>query len=55
MNTPELNTEKQPEWLQNALRDLPREMNPENDLWPSIAQQINRTPRQRWEPVAIAS
>jgi hypothetical protein len=45
----------QPEWLQNALRDLPQEMQPSRDLWPEIAQQINRAPRQRWVPMALAA
>ena len=51
----------QPEWLQQALRELPKDMAPERDLWPTISAQIEaqsengvQQPRRRF-PYAIAA
>ena len=46
--------EEQPEWLQQALKQLPREMTPAQDMWPDIAQKLN-PPRRQWMPVALAA
>lgn len=51
----EMHRNDKPEWLQQHLQSLPTELTPERDLWPEIAQQINRPPRQRWVPVAVAA
>lgn len=45
----------QPEWLRKQLETLPPELSPSRDLWPDVAQQINRQPKQRWLPVAVAA
>lgn len=44
-----------PAWLQNQLNTLPRELAPERDLWPEIAQHISTPARQRWLPTAVAA
>jgi len=52
----EPNGEQQtPAWLQAQLRELPTELNPSRDLWPEVAQQLDKQPRQRWLPVAMAA
>ena len=53
MNQP-VNSE-QPEWLRKQLDTLSPELSPARDLWPDIAQQINRQPKQRWLPMAVAA
>lgn len=53
MNQP-VNSE-QPEWLRQQLDTLSPELSPARDLWPDIAQQINRQPKQRWLPMAVAA
>ncbi len=45
----------QPEWLRQQLDTLQPELQPSRDLWPEIAQQINRQPKQRWVPAAVAA
>lgn len=55
MNTSKQTPETQPQWLQQALRDLPQEMNPEHELWPAIASQLKPAQQKRWVPVAIAA
>jgi len=59
MNTHRLQNQT-PEWLQDQLQALPRELAPTRDLWPEIAQQLdqvrsNQQPRQRWLPMAVAA
>ena len=43
-----------PAWLKQHLDALPRELNPDCDLWPGIAQRLDR-PRRAWIPVAIGA
>ncbi len=44
-----------PAWLQKHLDTLPAELPPVRDLWPEVAQQLDRQPRQRWLPIAMAA
>ncbi len=44
-----------PPWLQGQLQSLPAELTPARDLWPEVARQLDRNPRQRWLPLAMAA
>lgn len=46
---------EKPEWLQNQLNTLSPEMTPARDLWPEIAKQLDKQPKQRWVPMAVAA
>lgn len=46
--------EQRPAWLDAQLRTLPKEIPPELDLWPAIAQRI-RARSPRWIPAAVAA
>ena len=44
-----------PSWLEKHLAALPRELNPERDLWPDIARRLDRPVRRAWIPLAVAA
>ena len=44
-----------PEWLQEHLDALPRELEPRRDLWPGIVAGVQRGRRNFWVPVGIAA
>jgi hypothetical protein len=44
-----------PDWLRPHLDGLARELPPRRDLWPGIVQGMQRTPRGRWMPLAVAA
>ncbi len=46
---------QKPDWLQNQLDTLPDELQPSRDLWPAIAEKLDRRPRSRWLPTAVAA
>ncbi len=46
---------ERPQWLEDALRTLPREASPQHDLWPGIARRLEQKPRTQWLPVALAA
>ena len=48
-------SQEQPEWLRKELDTLAPELQPSRDLWPEIAHQMNRQPKQRWLPMAVAA
>lgn len=45
--------DEQPQWLQQALQQLPKEQSPARDLWPDIEQRMS-TPQRRF-PYAVAA
>ena len=44
-----------PDWLRTHLQALPGEIPPARDLWPEIAQRLDRPGHFRWMPVAVAA
>lgn len=47
-------SDRAPEWLATALRELPEELSPTHDLWPDIAKSLDRKPAL-WTQTAIAA
>ena len=47
-------SERRPAWLDELLSELPRELEPERDLWPAIAQRLHHRHAQR-VPWALAA
>ena len=50
-----LMSEARPAWLEHHLRALPREIEPESDLWPDVANRIRKPRTPRWLAASAAA
>ena len=46
---------ERPDWLSHHLRALPREIEPERDLWPEVAARIRKPRVPQWLAASVAA